>query len=96
MKSEMTGHLTETREKDVWIPGVSACWDKETSACALMAECWANSGNRTEVHVTRIQGEIPHVRVCVTVTVRFPHHGLKCLLPNTRVKALHKMHRHTE
>lgn len=38
MKSEMKGHLTETREKDVWIPGVSACWDKETSASALMAE----------------------------------------------------------
>ena len=38
MKSEMKGHLTETREKDVWIPGVSAFWGKETSASALMAE----------------------------------------------------------
>lgn len=26
---------------------------------------------------------VPLVRVCVTVIVRFPHHGLKCLLPNT-------------
>lgn len=43
----------------MWIPGVSAFWDKETSANALTAECSAESRNRIEVPVTRIQCKIP-------------------------------------